>query len=166
MSTSPNRASNPSNPSNKSKAKDVTLDLPTARKMLPLVRSIVTDIVTTHQKLDALGPEQERLDRNRRALDWSSRERRYSIQDEINSAEQTLTGMVGELSALGVRLTDVQAGSVDFPTRINGRQAAFSWQLGEDGLGFWRYAGEDLRRPIPSDWQSTSSASARYRSEP
>ena len=39
---------------------------------------------------------------------------------------------MGELSGLGVSLVDDEAGEVDFPTKINGRPAAFSWRLGED----------------------------------
>ena len=52
MSNSPNRASR--HPAGKPRKPDVTLDLPTARQMLPLVRSIVTDIVATHHRLAEL----------------------------------------------------------------------------------------------------------------
>ena len=48
------------------------------------------------------------------------------------------------------------AGEVDFPTRINGRPAAFSWRLGDGELAHWHYQGEDQRRPIPTDWKQGS----------
>jgi len=150
MNSSPNRASNPAG---KPRRKDVTLDLTTARQMLPLVRSIVAEIVDTNRRLSELAPQQELLDENRRALTWVSRQKRYAIHEEVAKAERNLTGAVTELSDLGLALVDGGAGRVDFPTRINGRPAAFSWQLGEDGVGFWRYSGEELRRPIPADWQ-------------
>jgi hypothetical protein len=121
--------------------------------MLPLVKSIVADIVDTKLRLTKLVPEQESLERNRRSLSWAERQRRYSIVDEITQAERNLTGAVSELDALGLTLVDDLAGQVDFPTRINGRPAAFSWQLGEDGVAHWRYTGEHQRRPIPTDWQ-------------
>lgn len=150
MSTPSRRASQSSG---KSRKKDVTLDLPTTRQMLPLVKSIVADIVGTKQRLTKLVPEQETLERNRRSLGWAERQRRYSITEEIVQAERNLTGAVSELDALGLTLVNDVMGQVDFPTRINGRPAAFSWQLGEEGVAHWRYMGELQRRPIPSDWQ-------------
>ncbi len=162
MSSSPNRAS--PHPAGKPRRKDVTVDLPTARQMLPLVRSIVADIADTQKRLTGLTSEQEALDRNRRALGWTDRQRRYAVHDEVAKAEKNLAGAVSELDALGLTLVDAEAGRVDFPTRINGRPAAFSWQLGEDAVQFWRYAGEDHRRPIPPDWQPGTPI--RYRGEP
>jgi hypothetical protein len=149
MSATPNRASNTA----KSKSKSPTLDLPTARLMLPLVRSIVADIVATHKRLGELNPEQDRLERSRRTLNWAARQRRYAIQDEISSAEKSMSGAVTELASLGVKLTDAEVGQVDFPTKINGRPAAFTWKLGEEAVTFWHYTGEEQPRPIPADWQ-------------
>ena len=161
MNSSPNRASNPAG---RPRRKDVSLDYVTASQMLPLVRGIATDIVAAHHKLAELAPEQESLDRNRRALTWDKRQRRYTIGDEIATTEKVLAGAVSELDALGLRLSDDGCGAVDFPTRINGRPAAFSWQVGEDRLGYWRYTGEDLRRPIPTDWQPAGVG--KFRQEP
>ena len=162
MNSSPKRASEPTG---KSRRKDVNLDLGTARLMLPYVRSIVTDVVQTQETLEKLSPEQEALDDTRRNLSWTHRQRRYAVHDEIRKAEENLTTAVSELDALGVKLADPANGAVDFPTRINGRPAAFTWKLGEEALHFWHYAGEDLRRPIPLDWQATGSMN-RYHSEP
>ncbi len=162
MSSSPNRAS--PHPAGKPRRKDVTMDLPTARQMLPLVRSIVTDIVDTQHRLAELSVEQEALDKNRRDLNWTDRQRRYAVHEEVARHEKSLAGAESELAALGLTLVDAGAGRVDFPTRINGRPAAFSWQLGEDAVQFWRYTGEDHRRPIPADWQP--GAPLRSRGEP
>jgi hypothetical protein len=151
MSGSSNKRASES--AGKPKRRAATIDLPTARQMLPLVRSIVRDIVDQKQRLTDLVTEQRTLDLERRNLTWESRRRRYLVTEEVSQAERHFATAVGELSQLGVSLTDPIAGRVDFPTRINGRPAAFSWQMGEDGVGFWRYAEEDLRRPIPTDWQ-------------
>jgi hypothetical protein len=161
MSNTPNRASNPAG---KPRKKEVTLDLTTARKMLPLVQSIVADIVNSRRALSQLAPEQERLDRQRRELAWQERQRRYQITDEIAAAEKAWATAVGELTGLGVTLVDDEAGEVDFPTKVNGRQAAFSWLLGEEGLRHWHYADEESRRPIPTDWDKSGSVTpVRYR---
>ncbi len=154
MNSSPNRASRPPE---KAKRKVANLDLKTAHRMLPLVRSIVADIVTTAEQIQTLAPERATLDEYRRSLTWASRERRYTVTDAIANAERSLDGAVRELDTLGVALVDGRQGQVDFPTRINGRPAAYSWRLGEEALDFWRYAGEDHRRPIPVEWKHGAS---------
>ena len=136
----------------KSKRKDVNLDLPTVRQMLPLVESIVRDIVDRRSQLTRLHPEQENLDRHRRDLAWMERERRYHIQDEIVAVEGAYKQAVTELRDLGLAMLDVEAGRVAFPTRINGRPAIFTWQPGEDNVLFWSYEDEEQRRPIPNEW--------------
>ena len=137
----------------KPRKKPTIIDLSTARQMLPLVRIIVRDIVDQQRRLSDLTTEQNLLDSERRNLNWESRQRRYAVSDERSRAEQSYNTAVGELTGLGVSLDDPESGRVDFPTRINGRPAAFTWQVDETTVGFWRYAGEETRRPIPADWQ-------------
>jgi hypothetical protein len=163
MSNTPNRAGHSAGKPRRSKD-EATLDLPTARLMLPLVRSIVTDIVTSRTALSQLVPEQERLDRHRRDLAWQERQRRYQLSEEIRTAESALTSASAELSALGVGLVDADAGEVDFPTRINGRPAAYCWKYGEEVLGHWHYAGEQQRRPVPND--ADQPATLQFRGSP
>lgn len=136
----------------KSKRKDVNLDLPTVRQMLPLVKSIVADIVDRRTSLNRLHPEQESLERHRRDLAWQERARRYQIQEEIVATEGAYKQAVSELKDLGLALVDVNRGRVAFPTRINGRPAVFTWEPGEDSVAYWSYEDEDMRRPIPSEW--------------
>lgn len=160
-SNTPHRASHPAG---KPRPKDVMLDLTTARQMLPLVRSIVRDIVSSRQKIAALAPEQERLSRRRRELLWPERQRRYQLIEELAAAEQTLNTATEELSGLGVKLVDGDSGAVDFPTRVNGRPAAFTWRLGEDGVRHWHYQGEEQLHPIPREWDNPPAATTlRFR---
>ncbi len=160
MNSTPKRTSDtPGKPQKK-----VTLEIGTARQMLPLVRSIVTNIIEMQAELKSLNHEQETLDRNRRELSWDLRSRRYAITEEVARTEKNLSHAVSELNDLGVMLADDAAGSVDFPTRINGRGAAFSWKLGEDTVGYWHYSEEGARRPIPADWQPGTAI--RVRNEP
>ena len=164
MSNTPNRASNPAG---KPRKKEVTLDLSTARQMLPLVRSIMSDIVRSRQALNRLAPQQERLERQRRELAWQERQRRYQIADEIAATEKAWASAVAELNGLGVALVDDEAGEVDFPTKVNGRTAAFTWLAEEDGLRHWHYADEEARRPIPADWDKAGAVTPnRYRGQP
>jgi len=150
MSQTPHSATNPAG---KPRSKVVVHDLKKARQMLPLVASIVNDLVQHRRLIRQLTPEQEELFRNRRHLDWGGRQRRYRINEEIAAAERSFADALGELQGLGVQLVDDTIGEVDFPTKILGRPAAFSWRLGENSVSFWHYQGETMRRPIPSEWE-------------
>ncbi len=153
MSHTPHRATNPAG---KPRRKPVVLDLQTARRMLPLVASIVSDLVQHRATIRELTPEQERLFRQRRQLQWAERQRRYQINEEIAASERSFAAALNELNGLGVQLVDDVLGEVDFPTRITDRPAAFSWRLGESGIHYWHYQGERLRRPIPDEWQHST----------
>jgi hypothetical protein len=161
MSNSPKRAFG-SSP--KSRRKEVNLDLSTARQMLPLVKSIVQDIIETQLELNRLHPEQESLDRHRRDLVWAERDRRYRLREEVEAAERRMKAALSELGELGLSVADRNEGRVLFPTRINGRPAVFSWQPGEESVSFWSYEEEELRRPIPSDW--TTGSALRLKGKP
>jgi hypothetical protein len=155
MNGYPKRASRPSRSQERS---GIVLDLPTVRKMLPLVRHIVGDLLDVEQKLTALLWEQEGLDRNRRTLTWPERQRRYFILDEVTRNEQRRKGAVAELKELGVIVLDAAHGRVGFPTIVNTKPAFFSWRPGEEEVGFWHFAGDDdRRRPIPVSWTKEAS---------
>jgi hypothetical protein len=131
---------------------EVAFSLKTVHKMLPLVERIVADILLGHQALQKLEPEQARLDRQRRTLDWPARQRRYQLQEDALQVERGLSGAREELAGLGVVLLDEDLGRVGFPTMVNNRRAFFSWRKGEEGLHSWHFAEENACRPIPAAW--------------
>lgn len=131
---------------------EVVLSLKTVQKMLPLAQRIVQDITTSRRAVASLHPEEERLDRQRRTLDWPARKRRYEIKEELAKAEKELEVANLELRELGLVLLDELLGRVGFPTVVNNRRAYFSWLVGEEGLHTWRFADEDVDRPIPASW--------------
>jgi hypothetical protein len=131
---------------------DAVMTLGTARAMLPLVGRIAADVVRHRNRLDVLQPERDRLDRERHSLAWPQRQRRYQLQEEITAIETELRKALAELEGLGVILLYPVAGLVGFPTIVNNRRAFFSWKPGEEGLNFWQFAGDDVRRPVPASW--------------
>jgi hypothetical protein len=146
-------------------AGDVVMTFPASQAMLPLVGRISADIMRMHQRLAALHPEQTRLDRQRRTLDWGGRSRRYSIQEEIVGLERELTEALAELTALNVVLLDGVTGLVGFPTMVNDRRAYFSWRPGEDGLKSWNFADDVQRHPIPEHWTQSTREPTRGRAK-
>src|SRR5262245_9724068 len=128
------------------------VNLETARRMLPLVRHIIGDIVQSRHTLERLQPEQERLDRHKCKLDWPQRQRRYQVREEMAATEQNVNQSLAELQGLSVILVDPELGQVGFPTIVNKRPAFFSWHPGEEELLFWHFADDPVRRPIPKMW--------------
>jgi len=132
-----------------------------SQAMLALVRQIARDVRQHRQHLDRLRPEADRLERLRHDLNWPQRQRRYQLQDEITKAEGDLRHAAGELEGLGLAVLDDQTGLVGFPTLVNNRQAFFSWQPEEEGLQYWNFADDTVRRPIPEDWMKPREAAPK-----
>jgi hypothetical protein len=130
--------------------------------MLPLVRRIVADAVSAKEEIDRSAPELDQLQRHRRDLSWPERQRRYRLEEQTMQARQSLTEAEAELGGLGVELVDPITGEIAFPTRVNGREAAYSWRVSESEVVFWRYDNENLRRPVPDE--GSSPTSLRYTS--
>ena len=138
--------------SEQSGAEEVIFTWGNSNAMLPLVSRIAGDILTSQETLSALYREREKLDRTRHQLAWPQRARRYQVNEEIATIENSLREVLTELDALGLTLLDSIDGLVGFPTRVNDRRAFFSWKPGEEALGHWCYAGDRSRRPIPPEW--------------
>jgi hypothetical protein len=128
------------------------------RAMLPLVGRIAADVVRHHEHLARLRPERTLLDGRRRTLDWPQRSRRYELDEEIAAAEGSLIQACAELEALGVVLLHGPSGLVGFPTIVNDRRAFFSWRPGEEGPGYWNFAGDAVRHPVPDSWTKPTAA--------
>jgi len=111
-----------------------------------LIERIVADILSDQKELNRLAFEQEGLDRDRRSLSWPERGRRYAVQGEVSRLQNRLEEEIKELDTLGTVLMSPQTGLVGFPTIVNGKAAYFSWQVGEKGVSYWHFDGEDARR--------------------
>lgn len=121
-----------------------------ARRMLPLIRHIVADVLACREDLRRMHPEKDDLDRRRRKLGWPQRSRRYQLQEDIASTERRLAATLEELQGLGVVLLDPATGEVGFPTLIAKRRSLFSWLPGEADLGHCYVADDPRRQPIPA----------------
>jgi hypothetical protein len=126
-----------------------------AQCMLPLVRRIVGDIVGHVERLLAIEPEKDRLDRHRHDLVWLERQRRYQLADEQTRLQNELHTAIAELDSLGIALLDPEAGMIGFPTLVNDQRAFFAWKLGDEGIDFWQFADGSRRRPVPAAWKES-----------
>ena len=110
-----------------------------ANRALPLVRSIVADI----------------LDRARELRERESRPARPGERDEREQIRQDILSMMEELESLGATFKDwdFELGLVDFPARIEGREVLLCWRSNEDRVRWYHGPNEGFagRMPIPED---------------
>jgi hypothetical protein len=129
--------------------KRFTLDEATA--MLPLVRSIVSDICQVFRSVTSRRSELHRLLRkgNRgagRIYDDEMAESRADLQAEYDQ----IWRFREELESLGIILRQPEEGLIEFPTTIDSQAAFYSWRLGESAVTYFRLANESsgTRWPI------------------
>ena len=131
--------------------KRFTLD--EANAMLPLVRSIVSDICEVYRNVTGRRVDLHRLLRKRTQgsaplYEDEMAQSRADLQEEYDQIWKYRE----ELESLGVLLSHPEAGCIEFPTMIDGREGFFSWQLGEDSIRFVRDAVPNApRRPIHAE---------------
>jgi hypothetical protein len=72
-------------------------------------------------------------------------------QREAQRLAAEIEGCVHELMELGVEVRALDAGLVDFPGTLDGRDVYFCWMLGEAAVTHWheRDAGFNGRQPLP-----------------
>jgi len=98
-----------------------------ARKTLPLVRAIVSDIVSHARDVNDRRQQLKRIYESRLGPDSEDdrddpyREEVLQIEDDLRQEEGKLQGYLDELHQLGVEFKDFERGLVDFPHLMDGR---------------------------------------------
>ena len=120
-----------------------------ANRALPLVRSIVSDLVTNTRRWEDAVRNVE-LASHDNVLDNADAER---WQRETQRLAAEIEGCVRELAELGVEIRALDTGLVDFPGTLDGHDVYFCWMLGEHAVTHWheRDAGFSGRQPLPLD---------------
>ena len=108
-----------------------------ANSSLPLVERIVQDIIQTAGEVRDY---QEQFESLQSKGDPGQAD---STMAELTKAREKYQQFLGELSALGCRLSDEKSGTVQFPAVVNGRQVVLSWRLGESQINHWHDLGQD-----------------------
>lgn len=125
-------------------------EVDTANRVLPLVRSIVEDVVREFRSLRTAGGQQRRLESHRES-DEASASRLHALRTQVTESSTRIEGYLRELEELGLELRDLETGLIDFPTLIDGEPAFLCWRLGEDEVVSWHAAGQGFaeRQPLP-----------------
>ena len=127
-------------------------ELETANRSLPLVRSIVHDVVADFRVLRNAGRQQRALQAETDG-DYRTLSHLKMLRAQIDEVSSRIEGYLRELDELGIELRDLETGSIDFPTLMHGLPAYLCWRLGEDEVGFWHAANSGFadRQPIPHE---------------
>ncbi|MFO0940209.1 MAG: DUF2203 domain-containing protein [Pirellulales bacterium] len=128
--------------------KRFTLD--EASAMLPLVRSIVSDICEVFRSVTSRRVELHRLLRKGhrgagRIYDDEMAESRADLQAEYDRIWQFRE----ELETLGILLRQPEEGLIEFPTQIDSQPAFYSWRLGEPTICHYRLASQPSGQRLP-----------------
>jgi hypothetical protein len=110
-----------------------------ASQRLPLVTSIVKDIVDLYE--DVMD-RRERLDRLKEGRGDKPADNVYS--EELEQSEESLEKDLQkleeyrlELESIGAELKDPQQGLVDFRSQLEDREIYLCWKLGEEEIAHW-----------------------------
>lgn len=124
-----------------------------ANRTLPLVSRIVRDIVTLYpqwrERVNAL----ELAAVTARADDVDPRV--TVLEREAQDLAGEIESCIREIRELGIEYkTPLDAGLVDFPAEVGGRNVYLCWQLGEPAVEYWHevdagYAGRQPLAPVP-----------------
>ncbi|MFN8707936.1 MAG: DUF2203 domain-containing protein [Planctomyces sp.] len=121
---------------------------------LPLVRSIVRDVVELHSDI---ADRRERLAsiRQRHPSSSSSSASVYEeevrqMEEELLRDEKRLEGYSEELLEIGGVLSDAATGTVDFPGESGGDRLWLCWRFDEPVVMYWHSGacGESERLPL------------------
>ena len=112
-----------------------------ANATLPLVRSIVREIVELSQKVidtrRRISFVNESRDDDAKGADYY-REETHAIAEAIAQDEERLAECIAELQDLGIEINELTRGLIDFPAERNGEKVFLSWQYGEPKIEHWR----------------------------
>ncbi|MFN3190960.1 MAG: DUF2203 domain-containing protein [Aureliella sp.] len=123
-----------------------------ANAMLPLVRSIVSDIQEVFQRVTMRRTDLHRLLRSksrsssREMYDDEMAESRADLQEEF----EIVWKYREELESLGLVLRQPEEGVVEFPFELGGRSCFLCWEPGQEKIASWREADShhSTRHPL------------------
>ncbi len=132
-----------------------------ANRALPLVRSIVADLVAEFGRMKDAG-------RERRALEVETgtsgvaNARIEELKTEASERSVRIDGYLKELADLGVDVKDLEKGYVEFPSERRGRPVLLCWQPGEAAVSNWHGPDETFsdRRPLPNGESASGTGAA------
>lgn len=125
-------------------AEETVLTIDEVNQRLPLVRTIVRDIIELHQDITVRRQRLSALRERHPALSGADsvyEQEVLQMESELSQDEEKLEQFAHELHQVGGLLTDGSSGTVDFPGDIGGERVSLCWRSGEPEVLYW-HSGE------------------------
>lgn len=126
--------------------------VPDLRLMLERLREMQTQARARYEEMRDIREVGYRKDGNLVMLtDYQLAKREFD--EVVNEANRLL----GEINEVGCRVTDVEMGLVDFPSRVDGAEVYLCWQMDESEIGYYHGVDEGYtgRRPLPPSMKTS-----------
>lgn len=95
-----------------------------AKKLLPIVKTIVTETVEKYALLKEL-------------TILSETQSKKGLTKKISALKDEINEVIGHIKILGVELKGLEPGLVDFPSERDGKIIYLCWQVGEESITHW-----------------------------
>ncbi|MBC7968035.1 MAG: DUF2203 domain-containing protein [Fuerstia sp.] len=121
-------------------AEETVLTIESVNQRLPLVRTIVRDIMELHRDIAVRKQRLSSLRERHPASGGDDSVYEQEVQQmeaELLHDEQRLDDFAQELHQIGGTLTDAQSGTVDFPGDMDGERVWLCWRSDEPEVLFW-----------------------------
>jgi hypothetical protein len=121
-------------------ADETVLTIDAVNQRLPLVRTIVRDIMELHRDIAVRKQRLSSLRERHPAAggdDSVYEQEVLQMEDELSHDEQRLNVFAQELHQIGGALTDAQSGTVDFPGDMEGERVWLCWRSDEPEVLHW-----------------------------
>jgi len=126
-----------------------------ANQMLPLVKTIVSDLVEVSEEVQQTRDRLDQLDEirmtEREADDYGDEV--FSIEKNLIRRSERIVDFLGELTALNLMPGKESIDCVDFPAMQNDEPVCLCWKLGESSVRYWHRFDEDCSQRQPVDLQ-------------
>jgi hypothetical protein len=125
-----------------------------ANRMLPLLRRIVSDIMTNWEKIIQKRTQLECLEKG---LDASGRgqapkdvgKRIETLKFELNYLIDKINNYIREVEDLGCFVEEFKRGVVNFPSLYNGRKVFLCWKPDDPQVAHWHELDETFNDRTP-----------------
>ena len=107
-----------------------------ARKTLPYVRRVVSDIVAVYRRWKDGVRRYEVIAASSRS-DRGESDEQIELREEVEGFARQISAYLEELSSVGCVLKGFDDGLVDFHSRLEGRDILLCWRLGEEDITHW-----------------------------
>jgi hypothetical protein len=121
-----------------------------ANRTLPLVKRVVTDIMSAYPEWKDLVGRYELIASQARP-EWGESREQLDLKNQIDSVAVRINSYLAELEQIGCEFKGFDEGLVDFHGRLDEREILWCWKLGEDRITHWHEldAGFAGRQPLP-----------------